>query len=68
MKTVTVTYDSTSGMVYDERNIYLGTITTHLVLPSADKAASKALSVDQMIKMKAAGFTAEEIVMLSITE
>lgn len=60
-KKVTLEVDDSTGMIYDETGIYIG---TKLGVRGFEPEVTR-LSIAEIIKLKDAGFSADEIVILN---
>lgn len=63
-KKIVLSWDDSTGMVYDAKDMYVGTNLT--LTPFADKTEGAA--IDDLVKLRNAGFTTDEIIELKRKE
>lgn len=61
-KKIVLLYDDTTHMVYDSNEMYVGCLTT--IKPFETIEAKQGVNIDDLVKLRNAGFTAEEIIEL----
>lgn len=65
-KKIVLNFDDTTGMVYDANEIYIG---CNLTLKSFDATDAKSgVPIDDLVKLRNAGFTNDEIIELKRKE
>jgi hypothetical protein len=63
-KKIVLSWDDSTGMVYDAKEMYVGTNLT--LTPFEQPAAG--VAIDDLVKLRDAGFTTEEIIELKRKE
>lgn len=61
-KKIVLLYDDTTHMVYDSNEAYVGCLTT--IKPFETTEEKQGVNIDDLVKLRNAGFTAEEIIEL----
>jgi hypothetical protein len=61
-KKIVLNYDDTNHMVYDANDMYVGSLAT--IEPFEMTEAKQGVNIDDLVKLRNAGFTTEEIIEL----
>ena len=65
-KKIVLEYDASTGFVYDSVNCYIGTNLS--LKPFEDHDGDRSVPIDDLVKLRNAGFTTEEIIELKRKE
>ena len=60
-----VYYDDSTGNVEDSKGYFLGTIAPNMQVPDA-VAENKGTDIDSLIKLKASGFSADDLIKMGV--